>query len=229
MKDHNNLWQPVMLWMERINKHFTAKGFTLHYDTTKSLKFFIADIIEQAVKREKKEQGILYADAVLWHMVGAKLSLVLGRQKIKPLGHSVTDGSAGGSGDFEIDDVIIHVTTTPSECLLRKCKQNIESGQRPIIITPEGGVAGALALAKGQDIEQNVDILDAGQFIAMNLYNLSQFKASNMKLTVEKFIERYNEMVSECETNQRLRISLKNRWGICGRDFLRYSHRDSWN
>ena len=75
MKNHNNLWQPVMLWMERIKTHFTAKGFTLHYDATKSLKFFIADIIEQAVKREKKEQGTFYADAVLQHMVGAKLSL----------------------------------------------------------------------------------------------------------------------------------------------------------
>lgn len=229
MKDHNNLWQPVMLWMERIKKYFTVKGFTLHYDTTKSLKFFIADIIEQAIKREKKEQGTLYADAVLQYMVGAKLSLVLGRQKIKPLGHSVTDGSAGGSGDFEIEDVIIHVATAPSEGLLRKCKRNIENGQRPIIITPENGVAGAMVLAKGQDIEQNVDILDAGQFIAMNLYNLGQYKASNRKLAVDNFIERYNEMVSKCETNQRLRISLKNRWGICGRDFLRYFHRDSWN
>ncbi|MDO8805576.1 MAG: DUF4928 family protein [Elusimicrobiota bacterium] len=229
MKDHNYLWQPVMQWMERIKKHFTAKGFTLHYDTTKSLKFFIADIIEQAVKREKKEQGTMCADTVLQYMVGAKLSLVLGRQKIKPLGHSVTDGSARGSGDFEIEDVIIHVATIPSEGLLRKCKRNIEKGQRPIIITPENGMAGALVQAKGQDIEQNVDILDAGQFIAMNLYNLSQFKASNRKLAVDKFIERYNEMVSECETNQRLRIRLKNRWGICGRDFLRYFHRDSWN
>lgn len=229
MKDHNNLWQPVIQWIQRTKKHFTAKGFTLHYDTTKSLKFFITDIIEQAVKRERKEQGTLYADAVLQHMVGAKLSLVLGRQKIKPFGHSATDGPAGGSGAFEINDVIIYVTTTPSECLLRKCKQNIESGQRPIIITPEGGVAGALTLAKGQDIAQNVDILDAGQFIAMNLYNLSRFKASNMKLTIEKFIERYNERVSERETDQRLKISLKNRCGICGRNLLRYFHRDFWN
>ena len=222
MKDHNDLWQPVMLWMERIKEHFTAKGFTLHYDTTKSLKFFIADIIEQAIKREKKEQGALYADAVLRYMVGAELSLVLGRQMIKPLRHSVTDGSAGGSGDLEIEDVIIHVTTAPSEGLLRKCKQNIERGQRPLIITPEGGVAGALTLAKGQDIAQNVDIIGAGQFIAMNLYKLSQFKASNMKLTVEKFIEHYNEIVSEREPDRRLKISLKNRWGICVRSFLRY-------
>lgn len=228
MKDHNNRWKPIIQWIARIKNNFTAKGFMLHYDTTKSLKFFIADIIEQALKRERKEQGTMCADTVLQHMVGAKLSLVLGRQKLKPFGHSATDGPAGGSGDFEIDDVIIHVTTAPSEGLLRKCKRNIESGQRPIIITPENGVAGAMVLAKGQDIAQNVDILDAGQFIAMNLYNLSQFKASNRKLTVEKFIKRYNERVSECETSQRLKISLKNRWGIFGRG-LSYFHPDSWN
>lgn len=229
MKDHNNLWQPVMLWIERIKKHFTATGFTLHYDTEKSLKFFIADIIAQAVNREKKEQGTLYADAVLKYMVGAKLSLVLGWQKLKPLGHSVADGPAGGSGDFEIEDVIIHVTTAPSEGLLRKCTRNIENGQRPIIITPENGVAGALVLAKGQDIEQNVDILDAGQFISMNLYNLSRFKASDRKRTVERFVERYNEIVSECETDQRLKISLENRWGIFGRSLLRCFHHDYRN
>jgi hypothetical protein len=195
-------------WIEQVKKHFTAKGFTVHYDPSKSLKFVIEDILEQAVKRQKAGQGTMYAGAVLHHMVGAKLSLVLSGQKIKHRGHTVADGPSEGAGDFEIDDVVIHVTTTPSEGLIRKCQRNIESGQRPIIITPADGVAGALSLAKGLGIVQRVDIVDAGQFIATNLYELSLFKAADRKLTIEKFVARYNEIVSECETDPGLKISL---------------------
>lgn len=195
-------------WVEQIKKHFSAKGFTLHYDPAKSLKFIVEDIIEQAVKRQKAGQGTMYAGAVLQHMVGAKLSLVLPGQNIERRGFSVADCPTAGSGDFEIDDVVIHVTTTPSEGLLQKCLRNIESAKRPIIITPADGVAGAVSLAKGFGIEQRVDVVEAGQFIATNLYELSFFKASERKITVEKFIERYNEIVSDCETDPGLKIGL---------------------
>lgn len=195
-------------WIERVKLHFSAKGFTLHYDPSKSLKFIVEDIIEQAVKRQKASSGTMYAGAVLQHMVGAKLSLVLPGQSIERRGFSVADGPTEGSGDFEIDDVVIHVTTTPSEALLRKCRRNIDTGKRPIIITHADGVAGAVSLAKGLGIEQRVDVVEAGQFIATNLYELSLFKAANRKLTVEKFIERYNEIISECETDPGLKIGL---------------------
>jgi hypothetical protein len=104
--------------------------------------------------------------------------------------------------------VIIHVTTAPSEGLLRKCKQNLETARRPIIVTPARGVAGASSLAEVAGITQRVDIIEAGQFIATNLYELSLFKASQRKLTVEKFIEKYNEIVSSCETDPGLKIGL---------------------
>lgn len=195
-------------WIEQVKIHFSAKGFTLHYDPSKSLKFIVEDIIEQAVKRQKTGQGTMYAGAVLQHMVGAKLSLVLPGQTIERRGFSVADGPTEGAGDFEIDDVVIHVTTTPSEALLRKCLRNIETAKRPIIITPADGVAGAVSLAKGLGIDQRVDVVEAGQFIATNLYELSFFKAADRKLTVEKFIGRYNEIVSECETDPGLKIGL---------------------
>jgi len=184
----------------------SGKGFTLHYDMAKSLKFIVEDILEQAVKRQKTGQGTMYAGAVLQHMVGAKLSLVLKGRKIACRGFSVADGPSEGSGDFEIGDVVIHVTTMPSETLLKKCRRNLESGKRPMIITPASGVAGAISIAVSQGLEQRVDIVDAGQFISTNLYELSQFQASNRKVTVENFVERYNEIVSENETDPGLKI-----------------------
>lgn len=193
-------------WVEQIKKHFSGKGFTLHYDMAKSLKFIVEDILEQAVKRQKAGHGTMYAGAVLQHMVGAKLSLVLKDQKITCRGFSVADGPSEGSGDFEIGDVVIHVTTMPSEALLQKCLRNLENGKRPMIITPASGVAGAVSIATGQNLEQRVDIVDAGQFISTNLYELSQFQASSRKVTVENFVERYNEIVSANETDPGLKI-----------------------
>ena len=120
----------------------------------------------------------------------------------------MADAPSNRGGDFVVDDVIIHVTTAPSEGLLRKCKQNLETARRPIIVTPARGVAGASSLAEVAGITQRVDIIEAGQFIATNLYELSLFKASQRKLTVEKFIEKYNEIVSSCETDPGLKIGL---------------------
>lgn len=193
-------------WIERVKKHFSAKGFTLHYDMAKSLKFIVDDILEQAIKRQKTGQGTMYAGAVLQHMVGAKLSLVLKDQKVACRGFSVADCPSEGSGDFEIGDVVIHVTTMPSEALLKKCLRNLENGKRPMIITPASGVAGAVSIAASQGLEQRIDIVDAGQFISTNLYELSQFKADSRKVTVENFVERYNEIVSENETDPGLKI-----------------------
>lgn len=206
MRDHNNRWEPLISWIERVKKYFTAKGITLHYDPSKSFKFIVEDVLEQAVKGQKTGQGSKYAGAVLQHMVGAKLSLILCDQAIEHRGYSVADDPSSGSGDFELGDVVIHVTTTPSEALLRKCQKNIDAGRRPMIITTERGIAGAVYLAKVQDIEQRVDIVEAEQFIAANLYKLSLFKASDRKLTVEKFIQRYNEIVTKHETDPGLKI-----------------------
>ena len=195
-------------WVERIKEHFSSKGFTLHYDPSKSLRALVEDLLDQAIKSQQSAPGTMYAGAMLQHLVGAKLDLVLPDQKIEHCGFSVADGPSKRGGDFAVDDVIIHVTTAPSEGLLRKCKQNLETGLRPIIVTPSRGVAGAASLAEVAGITQRVDIIEAGQFIATNLYELSLFKASQRKLTVEKFIEKYNEIVSRCETDPGLKIGL---------------------
>jgi len=217
-------------WIERVGEYFSSKGFTLHYDPSKSLRFIVEDLLGQAFKRQRSASGTTYAGAMLQHMVGAKLDLVLEGQKIEHRGHaaydpmggaqsgdkpdhkvkhrgySVSDGSTQQDGDFLVDDVVIHVTTAPSEGLIRKCKKNLDSALRPMIVTPARGVAGASSLAEVAGIAQRIDIIEAGQFIATNLYELSLFKASRRKLTVERFVEKYNEIVSSCETDPGLKI-----------------------
>lgn len=141
------------------------------------------------------------------HLVGAKLELSLPELEITHNGASVADTVSARSGDFVIDNAIIHCTTAPSELLMRKCQATIQSGQHPIILTVGKMLGVAEGLAENLEIEGRVEILDALQFLAANLYEMSLFKASNRKITVVKLIEKYNEIIAEYESDASLRIS----------------------
>jgi len=62
---------------------------------------------------------------MLQHQVGAKLDVVLGQGKIQHQGSSVADHSTERNTDFQVEAVTIHVTTNPTEALIRKCAANL--------------------------------------------------------------------------------------------------------
>lgn len=194
-------------WIGRVKEYFSEKGFVLSYDASKSMRSIVEDLLAQASKREASGGGTTYAGAMLQHLVGAKLALVLPKAQIEHKGYSVSDSASGRDGDFALDDVVIHVTTAPTEALLRKCRRNLDSGTRPILVTTAQGQAGAQSLASVAEIGNRVDIVEAAQFIAMNLYELSLFQSSQRKLTIERLVDRYNQIVGECETDPALRIA----------------------
>jgi hypothetical protein len=70
---------------------------------------------------------------MLQHLIGAKLNLLLD-SPVEHYGVSVTDTSSARDGDFLVEDVAIHVTTSPSEALLRKCTRNLDNGLKPVIL-----------------------------------------------------------------------------------------------
>ncbi|HEY1082779.1 MAG TPA: DUF4928 family protein [Prosthecobacter sp.] len=197
-------------WVARVTDYFAGEGFTLNYDASKSLRFMVDDLMAQAIKRQKEDTGTMYAGALLQHLVGAKLSLALGKGAVPSHGFSVADSSTSRSGDFLIEDVCIHVTTAPGEALMQKCAANLRNGLRPLIVTTAQSHAGARSLAAIHSLEDRVDIIEAGQFIATNLYEWSLFKAAERKLTLEKLLTRYNEIVKACETDPALQIKFGN-------------------
>lgn len=163
---------------------------------------------DSAIKRQKENPGTQYAGAVLQHLVGAKLSLVLPEGCFAHHGFSVSDAMSARSGDFVIDDVVIHTTTAPGEALMRKCAANLSAGCRPIIVTVHANMPAAESLADIQGIAGRVDVLEVEQFIATNVYELSLFKTADRKLTIEKLVDRYNAVVADCETDPSLKITL---------------------
>lgn len=150
----------------------------------------------------------MYQGAVLQHLVGAKLELALPEVQITHNGFSVADAVSDRSGDFVIDDSIIHITTSPGEAVIRKCVRNLEAGAKPIILTLADGVPVALGLAKNADLSGRIDIMDAEQFLAANLHELALFKTAERRTTLLRLIETYNRIVSEHETDPSLRIEL---------------------
>ena len=195
-------------WIERVNDYFSGEGFTLNFDSSKSLRAMVDDLLAQVAKRQKEAKGTMYVGAVLQHLVGAKLAIMLGDEAVKCHGFSVADTSSSRDGDFLIEDVCIHVTTAPSEGLMDKCLANLNSGLHPVIVTIAESVAGAASLAKIKGIANRVDIIEASQFIATNLYEWSKFKPADRKVKAENLVTKYNAIVAECETDPGLQISI---------------------
>lgn len=196
-------------WIDRVQDYFSGKPFALKFDPSKSLRSIVSDLLTQAIKRQKANPGTTYAGIVLQHLVGAKLDLIFpGEARVSHHGANVADSVTSRAGDFVIGDVAIHVTTAPSEALIRKCKANIESGLRPVIVTIAESRAGLESLAKGFEIESRIDVIEAEQFIATNILEWGQFANLNQRTELEKLIKAYNTIIQTHETDPSLKIDI---------------------
>jgi len=194
-------------WVDRFIDYFNSKPFKLNYDAGRSLAAVIQDLLNQAVARQKKNPGTMYAGAVLQHLVGAKLELALPELKIGHNGASVADAVSSRSGDFVLDNTIIHCTTAPGDALMQKCKDNLQLGLQPIILTIGKGVGTAQGLSESHGVEGRVEVMDALQFLAANLYEMSLFQGSARRIKVVELVKKYNEIVAAQEADASLRIA----------------------
>lgn len=196
-------------WVDRAKDFFSGKPFVLRYDPSKSLRSIVSDLLDQAKRRQKDNPGTTYVGTVLQHLVGAKLDLILSAERqVDHHGASVADASTDRAGDFLVDNVSIHVTTAPTESLIRKCRQNLDSGLRPIIVTTFESRAGMESLAKGMDIDGRIDIIEAEQFVATNIFEWSGFTEESRKREISRLIAQYNVVVEKCETDPSLLIEI---------------------
>jgi hypothetical protein len=194
-------------WVEQAKGFFNAKPFELKFEAGKALRLVIRDLLAQAKKRQADGAGTMFVGAMLQHLVGAKLALVLPEKNIVHHGYSVADAPGGRSGDFEIGNAILHVTTTPGEAVIRKCAANLNAGKQPIVVTLRETLPAAEVFATEQGIADRLDIFDAEQFIVTNLHELGRFESANIRVTVDALVDKYNEIVGQQETDPSLKIS----------------------
>lgn len=203
-----DLDEAMKWWVDKVRAHFASEGPRFHFDPGKSLKANIEGLLAQAQELQAEAGGTTYVGAMLQHLVGAKLDIVLGPGTVQHHGFSVADQSTARNADFDVGAVAMHVTTHPSEALVRKCEANLKAGLKPVIVTWADGVTGASFLLKNCGMEHRVDVLDVVQFLVGNVYEHSLFRATQCKVTLQNLVERYNEIVARCETDPSLRIKV---------------------
>jgi hypothetical protein len=196
-------------WIEKVHEFFAGKPFKISLDASQSLRAIVRDVIAQAQARQKNTPGMYYAGAVLQHLVGAKLDCALGKGAFEHNSFSTADAPGQRAGDFFIGDVAIHVTTSPGEAVIDRCRENLKDNHRPVLVTLQRGVTAAEILAENKGVANRIDIFEIEQFIALNLYELGRFGAEGRKTAVSDLVARYNEIIEEVETDPSLKIDLK--------------------
>ncbi len=108
-----DLDEAFIWWIAKVRAHFSSEGPKYQFDSGKSLGSNIENLLAQAREVQSHSSGTHYVGAILQHLIGAKLNLVLGEKSVEHHGFSVADLSTDRKGDFEIESVVIHVTTHP--------------------------------------------------------------------------------------------------------------------
>ncbi len=167
-----NLEEIECFWIQKVLAFFAGHPFKIRMDASMSLRTVIMGVLVQAKERQKKSTGTNYAGAVMQHLVGAKLECATGEGAFEHNSFSTSDQQSGRAGDFQIEDVAIHVTTSPGEAVIQRCQDNINDDLKPMLITTQKGVAIAEGLSENAALANRIDIFEITQFIALNIYEL---------------------------------------------------------
>ena len=193
-------------WAEQVREYFRNQPFILTADASKTIGANLDGLFEQAKERQKKNPGTQYLGTVLQHLAAAKLRLILPERILEIHGASVADGPTDRSGDFVINNTIIHCTTMPGPLLIEKCKTNLRNGCHPVIITIFERVHTAFNLAEDAGLAGRIEIWDIQQFLSANIYEHSLFDEAMRNSTISEIINHYNEIILQAETDPSLRI-----------------------
>ena len=196
-------------WIEKVREFFASKPFKIKMDASQSLRTVVRGVLSQAEERQRDAGGFYYVGAVLQHLVGAKLDCALGKGKFEHNSFSTADAPGQRKGDFFVGDVVIHVTASPGEAVIESCRENLNDGYRPVLVTLQRGLTVAEALADNKGIGHRIDVFEIEQFVALNLYELGQFGFAGRKTALVDLVNRYNEILEKVETDPSLKIELK--------------------
>ena len=196
-------------WIDRVQDFFAGKPLVMKFDSSKSIRSIVHDLVEVAEKRQSQNRGGQVVGAVLQHLVGAKLSLVIPKGKMPQMhGAYVADAVSDRGGDFAYGDAVIHVTSAPGEAVVRKCARNIDDGFHPIIITTNRRISVAEGLAESAGIADRLEVWDIEQFLSMNLNEHGLFSHDGRKDMAIRLVEAYNKIIESCETDPSLKIQI---------------------
>lgn len=195
-------------WIDKVQAFFAGKPFVMKFDPSWGVRMSVRHLTDQAIKRQRDSRGSMFLGTMMQHLVGAKLEVALNPTTISHHNSNQSDHGADRHGDFDVEGAAIHVSTAPSEALVRKCSENLGKGKQPIIITTRKGMLTAEGLLDNAGIGDRVDLIEFEQFIATNVFELGHFKIDGQKQTFQRIIDAYNTIVSNHETDPSLKIEI---------------------
>ncbi len=196
-------------WIARVRDFFAGEPLVMKFDPSRSIRSIVHDLIDHAEKKQAQNRGGQIVGAVLQHLVGAKLSLVIPKDEMPQMhGSCVADAVSDRGGDFSCGDAVIHVTSAPGEAVIRKCAKNIDDGFHPIVITTHKRVSVAEGLAESAGVANRLEVWDIEQFLSMNLNEHGLFCQTGRKDMATRLIDAYNKIVDLCETDPSLKIAI---------------------
>lgn len=183
--------------------YFDKQAIEADIDPSKPVSRAVGEILREASIRADKPGGI-----VLQHLVGAKLELRFPGQNIGRDHANAADQQTSRQGDFEIGATAFHVTMSPMEKLMDRCKQNLHNGYRPVIIVPINRTAAAIQFAEMAGIGDSVEVIAAETFIGTNIEEIAGYQSHRIRAGLAELLFRYNDRVEQVEPDQSLRIEI---------------------
>lgn len=183
--------------------------FILSAEQSKSVQSILNSLLNQAIKRDKQLQEKKYRDAMIKYLVAAQLQVIFPNQDCSVSSTFAEEGSTTQSGNFVINNTSIHCTTWLDDFLMEKCKENIDAGIRPVIITLHDRVLFALQLIEDADLKDRVEVWDIQQFLSTSIIERSLFDESKRNTTIKEIIDRYNNIIDEVENDPSLKIEFE--------------------
>ena len=201
-----DLKQIELWWIQCVKNYFAAFPLKLKLDAGASLRASIDSLFHEAEKRQVESTGTMVVGAMMQHLVGAKLEVLYPEMELKHHGFSVADAPTQRPGDFILNGCAIHVTTTPTERLLEKCRENIDQGLSVLIITSPKGIVSVENLVESSPLAGRIDALDIRQFLVGNVMEWAKFSVVDRRDVIGQLLIKYNEIIEACETDPSLKI-----------------------
>jgi len=142
------------------------------------------------------------------HLVGAKLARRFRHFSLPNHPAHAGDRQTERAGDFEISQMVYHVTSAPSRDLLHKCADNIKVGLHPVLLIPQEQESKARILAQDEGIDKELAIISIEDFVALNIIELAAEQSKDFYTVLKEIIEIYNRRLSEVETDLSLQIEV---------------------
>jgi hypothetical protein len=178
---------------------FEMRRIDCKYTPQLSAYQFISSILEAARKRGKE-------GSVAEYLVGAKLQLRFPGLSIENKCASTADAPHKKHGDFCVGDTIFHVTVSPNEGHLEKCKRNLEENLRPWLLIPES--MGYYRVQVERKLNGPYALSGIETFVAQNIAELAEFSGDLLPAQLLRLLELYNERVAAVESDQSMLIDV---------------------